>query len=275
MKENEMNDRIPVVLVHGWNSHPGIWNKLCPLLTEASIPVWKFDHTALRDALLPDIAVALGEFITATREATGYAGKVDIVCHSVGTCAARYLLEVLDGEARHERVRQLIGIGPPNNGSALAELFYDPGRSEEIISRLTGVFVPEGFDPAADRIVQDVRPGSAVMQRLRTAGTRPDITYRVIVTANPGGVPAFFPWFEGRTWERTDDGNYHATFNGDGIVPNRESALPGVSLDLISTGEGGDDAPPPPAQYCHINLPRNPVVMERVLHYLTLPLQEP
>jgi len=47
---------------------------------------------------------------------------------------------------------------PANNGSALAELFNDPERGEAIINRLTGVFVPEGFDPSSDLMVQDVRP---------------------------------------------------------------------------------------------------------------------
>ena len=68
---------------------------------------------------------------------------------------------------------------------------------------------------------------------------------------------------------------YQETFDGDGIVPNRESALPGVSLDILSTGLGSDDALSQPGQYCHINLPRNPVVMQRVLQYLTLPLRKP
>ena len=57
--------------------------------------------------------------------------------------------------------------------------------------------------------------------------------------------------------------------------PNRESALPGVSLDILSTGLGSDDALSQLGQYCHINLPRNPVVMQRVLQYLTLPLRKP
>lgn len=275
MREVPAAGRIPAVLVHGWNSHPGIWNKLSPLLDGAGIPAWKFDHTRLRDRTMTDVAVALGEFVTAKRQETGYEGDVDVVCHSVGTCAARYFLEVLDGTTRRARVRQLIGIGPPNNGSALAELFNDPARQKEIIDRLTGVFVPEGFDPAADRIVQDVRPASTVMQRMRAAGTRQDITYRVIVTANPAGDPLFFPLFGGRTWVRAGDGSYTAVFDGDGIVANRESALPGVSLDIISSGDEDETSPLQPGQYCHINLPRNPAVMERVLQYLCQSPREP
>jgi triacylglycerol lipase len=60
--------------------------------------------------------------------------------------------------------------------------FFDPKRGEDIINKLTGVFVPRGFDPLSDRIVQNVRPGSAVMQRLRSAGLQSDIIYRIILT---------------------------------------------------------------------------------------------
>jgi hypothetical protein len=60
---------------------------------------------------------------------------------------------VTDGTERIQKVRQLIDLGLPNNGSALAELFHDPKRGEEIINKLTVVFVPRGFDPASDRIV--------------------------------------------------------------------------------------------------------------------------
>jgi pimeloyl-ACP methyl ester carboxylesterase len=268
MSADEHDTGIPAVLVHGWNSHPGIWNRLIPLLDAAGIPVFRFDHTGMRDQALPEIAHALGDYLATTRRTTDYTGPVDIVCHSVGTCIARYYLEVVDGTSRGECVRQLIGIGPPNNGSALAELFHDPSRGKDIIGRLTGVFVPAGFNPAADQIVQDVRPKSSVMQRLRSAGTRPDITYRVIVTANPGGEPSFFPLFGGRTWVQESDGSYAATLEGDGIVAHRESALPGVSLDIIADVDEEKETLPQTGQYCHINLPRNPAVMERVMQYL-------
>jgi hypothetical protein len=189
----------------------------------------------------------------------------------MGTCIVRYLLEVVDGTERTQAVRQLIGLGPPNNDSALAELFYDPKRGEEIINRLPQVFVPQGFDPAADRIVQDVRPGSPVMHSLRTAGLRSDITYRVIVTANPEEVPGFFPWFKGKTWEMAEDGRYRVTLDGDGVVAHRESVLPGISLDVLSASFEGEDHLPAPDQYRNINLPRNPVVIERIMQYLTIP----
>ena len=261
-------DRYPVILVHGWNSHPGIWKRLVDRFEEAKIPYKKFDHTGMQGSALPEIAESLNTYLREVRDESGWSGPVDIVCHSIGTCIVRYLLEVVDGREREQVVRQLIGLGPPNKGSALAELFNDPERGEEIINRLTGVFVPRGYDPAADRLVQDVRPGSTVISSLRTAGLRSDITYRIIVTANPEDAPGFFPWFKGKTWEMAEDGRYRSTLEGDGIVAHRESVLPGISLDVLSASLNGEDHLPEPDQYCHINLPRNPVVIDRIMQYL-------
>ena len=261
-------DRYPVILVHGWNSHPGIWKSLVVRLEAAGIPYRRFDHTGMQGSALPVIAESLHNYLREVRDETGWTGPVDIVCHSMGTCIVRYLLEVVDGQEREQAVRQLIGLGPPNNGSALAELFNDAKRGEEIINRLTGVFVPQGYDPAADRLEQDVRPGSPVILSLSTAGLRSDITYRIIVTANPEDVPGFFPWFGGKTWEMTEDGRYRATLDGDGVVAHRESVLPGISLDILSASTEREDHLTSPDQYCHINLPRNPLVIDLIMQYL-------
>jgi len=262
-------DRYPVILVHGWNSHPGIWKKLVVRLEAAEIPWYKFDHTGMQGSALPEIAGSFNTYLRKVRDENDWSGPVDIVCHLIGTCIVRYLLEVVDGIDRTQPVRQLIGLGPPNNGSALAELFNDPQRGEAIINRLTSVFVPQGFDPAADQLVQDVRPGSPVIRSLRTAGLRSDIAYRIIVTANPENVSGFFPLFEGKTWERTVDGKYQATLDGDGVVTHRESVLPGISLDILSASPEQEDHLPEPDQYCHINLPRNQMVIDQIMQYLT------
>jgi len=261
---------VPVILVHGWNSHPGAWNQLASRLGAAGIPYARFDHTGMNGRNLEEIAGALGRFLAAWREENGRNGPVDMVCHSVGTCIARYLLEVCDKKTRRAGVRQLIGLGPPNNGSALAELFVHPVHGPAIINRLTGIFVPAGFDPAADAVVQDVRPESPFMEKLRTAGIRPDIMYRIIVTANPEGMQEFFPLFGGKTWEMTGGSEFRQTLEGDGIVAHAESLLPGISLDVIpATRERGDHLPPANL-YCHISLTKNPLINDRIMHYLTV-----
>ncbi len=264
-------NRNPVVLVHGWNSHPGVWNRLVPRLEAASLPFWRFDHSAMAGEDLTGRAIALERYVDEMRDRTEYDGPIDVVCHSIGACIARHWLEVADGTARRERVRQLIMLGPPNNGSALAELFSDPDRGPEIIGLLTGIFVPPDFDPLVDQIVQDVRPGSRTMRTLRAAGVRDDIAYRVIVTANPAAVEGFFPWFGGRTWELDDDGGFRPTLYGDGVVANAESVLPGVPLEVLAPGTDGGDRQIPPHHFCHIQLPRNPAVIDRVVERLLDP----
>ncbi|MDD3934248.1 esterase/lipase family protein [Methanoculleus sp. UBA303] len=259
--------RCPAVLVHGWRSHPGIWNRLTPGLSEAAVPFWSFDHAGMQGAGTETIALALQDYIHAKREEAGYGGPVDIVCHSMGTCIARYLLEVLDGDAREEQVRLLVGIGPPNNGSAMAELFNDPERGPEVIRSLAGVFVPQDYDPGDDTIVQEFRPGSRTVAALRDAGTRDDIAYRIVLAANLTATPAFFPVFGGRTWELAPGGEWRTTYAGDGIVPHTDSYLPGAGLDILPADPG--NLARHPEHYCHTMLPRNPEVVARVMEYLS------
>lgn len=261
----------PVVLVHGWKSRPGVWKRLVPQIESASIPCRVFDYSGMMsDIPLPEIAAALGDHISLMREETGYAGPVDMVCHSVGSCVARYLLEVME---REEKVRQLICLGPTNNGSSLSELFNDPEHGPQILDRLAGVFVPRRYDPADDVIAQEVRPGSRTIAALREAKPRHDIMYRLILTANLSATPAFFPYFEGKTWTLDSDGEWGTTYAGDGIVPHTDAYLPGAGLDIlpIDSARLGEH----PELYCHITLPKNPEVMERVMEYLRDPATRP
>lgn len=258
---------VPAILVHGWKSHPGIWNRLVPRLQEEGIPFWSFDYTALGGATIEELALALGTYISRERKEREYYGPVDLVCHSIGSCVTRYLLEVTDGGTRRERVRQLIAIGAPNNGSALAELFCNPSVGPEIARRLTGTFVPQGFDPAADPIVRACRPDSPTMKALRAAGTRPDIAYRLICAENASRDPAFFPALDGKTCELLPGGGWQMTYSGDGIVPGSDSVLPGASLIVLPR----DPAEVPSGdtgKYCHILLPRAPETIACVVGYL-------
>ncbi len=199
---------VPVALVHGWKSHPGIWNRLTPRLNEEGIPFWNFDYTSLDGASMEEIAGALLDFIATQREEWGYAGSIDVVCHSIGSCIARYLLEVTDGSARHEQVRQLIAIGPPNNGSSLAELFCDSIIGPVITARLSGTFVPRDFDPAADVIVQACPPGSRTMAALRRPASARISGIVFSVQRTLPGFPHSSPYSKERpvNWWLTVDG---------------------------------------------------------------------
>ena len=61
----------PVILVHGWNSHPGIWNRLVPRLSDAAIPFWKFDHARMTGADIPELAAVLAYFVGEMRDEYG------------------------------------------------------------------------------------------------------------------------------------------------------------------------------------------------------------
>ncbi|TAJ45401.1 esterase/lipase family protein [Methanofollis fontis] len=259
---------VPVVLVHGWRSHPGIWKPMMMALDREGYRSFAFDHSGMGDEGPDEIARALQEYIRTVRDEIGYSGPVDLVCHSMGACIARYLLEVIDGGRRAERVRRLIALGPPNNGSAMAEIFHDPVHGPEILQRLAGVFVPRRYDPLEDVIVQAFRPGSPFLARLAAAGQREGTDYRLILTENRTGDPAFFPFFDGKTWERGADGAWRTTHAGDGIVPHADSVIPGAGVEVLAPdpGSGGD-----PSAYCHLRLPQNPEVIGRVLARLAVP----
>lgn len=262
----------PVVLVHGWKSHPRIWDQLVEVLEGRSVPCWTFDHSRMKGAGLETIAESLQEFMRELRKNMDFSGPVDIICHSMGTGIARYLLEVMDGTARKERVGQLIALGPPNNGSSLAELFFNPRVSPRILQVLGGVFVPRRFNPAEDIIVRQFRPGSEAMKTLRSAGTRKDISYRLILTENRDSNPAFFPPFRGKTLI-SFKGGWDTTYAGDGIVPHVDSFLPGAGYDILPADPASLQQDPD--LYCHLHLPRNPEVIHRISDYLCDPYARP
>jgi hypothetical protein len=222
---------------------------------------------------LADLAGTLEQFIHEKQDETGYEGEIDIVGHCMGTCVSRYMVEVLDRETRRIAVRQLIGLGPPNNGSSIAELFCDPIHGPGKIRELSGSFFPHGCNPSTDRIVQEFRPGSTMMKTLASAGLRPDIAYRIILTGNPARDRGFFPAFDGMTWQYSRENGWKRTYRGDGIVPHTDSFIEGVGLDILPGP--GKRFIHDPSLYCHFNLPRNPEIMQRVMEYLSKPATHP
>jgi triacylglycerol lipase len=267
------DDQYPVVLVHGWKSHPGVWKRLISRLEEQDLPCWTFDHAVMSGACTSEIAEALQDYIAEQRERSGYAGPVDLVCHCMGTCIARYMLEVMNSHTMEGEIRQLIGLGPPNNGSSIAELFNDSGMGDDIIHKLHGVFVQPGFNPAEDVIVQEFRPGSSMMRELASAGIRKDIPYRILLTANHTETPDFFHWFNGKTWVFSPESGWKQTYQGDGIVPHSDSFLPGAGLDILPADPRTLEDNP--EQYCHFMLPKNEEIIQRVIDYLTDPQAQP
>jgi pimeloyl-ACP methyl ester carboxylesterase len=219
----------------------------------------------MRDAGAEEIGSALRDFIHTMQEEHGYHGPIDLVCHSMGAAVARYMLEVMDGTSRQIPVRTLIGIGPPNNGSSMAELFNDPVHGPEILRQLTGTFVPRTYDPAEDQLVQEFRSSGPFVKVLRQAGLRRDVRYRVIVAENITAIPEFFPLFKGQTWEYSSSG-WKKTVCGDGIVSHTDSIISGAEVAVLPADPTMLHCSP--EEYCHVRLPGNPEVVEQVIRYL-------
>ena len=260
-----MHKCCPVVLVHGWKSQPEVWKPLVRRLEEESFVCWNFSHTKLRDAGAEEIGRSLMDYICDMQEEYAYRGQIDMVCHSMGAAVARYMLEVMDGVSCSVPVRNLIGIGPPNNGSSMAELFNDPVHGPGILQQLTGTFVPKTYDPATDSLVQEFRSTGPFVQKLRDAGLRSDIKYRVIVAGNATGTPDFFPLFGGQTWTYSP-GGWQMTARGDGIVSHTDSHMPGADVAVLPDDPAALSLVP--SNYCHLRLPGNPEVAEQVIRFL-------
>ncbi len=264
---------LPVVLVHGWKSSPQIWRGLVQSLEENGIKYWNFCHTTINNPSLESVATALGDFIRTKRREEEYTGPVDIVCHSMGVLATRYLLEVTDKDHTSECVRNLIGIGPPHNGSSMAEIFNHPVYGPEVIQQLSGVFVPRDYNPATDSVVQGIRVTSSIVADIITAGIRDDICYLSIIAGNFLGKEDFFPHFAGKTWVCCPDRTWKRTCFGDGVIPHADSYLPGTGFDLLPSDASFSHLSPD--MYCHMNLPSNPEVIDRVMQYILNPATKP
>jgi len=264
---------IPVILVHGWKSHPGIWKNLRTELNRHAIPNYSFSHTEMTDAGPKEIALALRDYIRTIHTTTECSGPVDIITHSMGGMATRYLLEVIDKEKQEISVRQLILIAAPNNGSSMAEIFNHPEHGPEVREILAGVFVPYRYNPTLDRCVQGIRIQGRETAEMKAAGLRDDIIYRNILAENVTGTPEFFPHFQGQTWSYTPGTGWQQTFEGDGIIPHTDSFLSGTSADILPRDAASLNTDP--VKYCHIHLPTNPEVIDRVMEYLRDPATIP
>jgi hypothetical protein len=55
----------------------------------------------------------------------------------------------------------------------------------------------------------------------------------LILRRDATATPAFFPWFRGKTWDRTPGGGWYMMYDGDGIVSHRDSYLPGATVEIL------------------------------------------
>ena len=133
-------DRPPAVLLHGFVDNRSVFVLLRRSLARHG---WRHLECLNYSPLTCDIRTAaelLGRHIEEICARTGRS-EVDIVGHSLGGLIARYYVQCLGGD---HRVRTLVTLGTPHSGTSVAPL------------------------ASAHPIVRQMRPGSAVIEELRT-----------------------------------------------------------------------------------------------------------
>ena len=120
-------DWIPVLLVPGWSDGPATMEPLEALLEEAGWPAAWVERIEFRDPVGSNVEHAreLSEALDRLRKETG-AERVDLVAHSMGGLAARYLL--VNGGA--DAIRRVVFVATPHRGTLTAYLAWGEGGKE-------------------------------------------------------------------------------------------------------------------------------------------------
>jgi pimeloyl-ACP methyl ester carboxylesterase len=168
--------RPTVLLVHGMNSSSGGFVHMAPLLERAGFGVVVYDFPDNRD--LDESAPRFVRDWSDFRSRVGERRPWAIVAHSMGGLLARWYVE---GDDYGDDVSDLILIGPPNHGSALARaqrLIQVLRNVQGINGRYVGVLsdLGDGLGAAAD----DMRPGSAFLEALNGRPRRAGVRYRIL-----------------------------------------------------------------------------------------------
>ncbi|HOI72008.1 MAG TPA: hypothetical protein PLC38_06950 [Methanobacterium sp.] len=276
---------IPIILIHGWRprKRDGVlveWNVMKKALNRENIPYFEFDYLpATGDPYT--YPADLDKFIFDIRASTGYTGKFDIVCHSMGALVSRFYMARGDN---YNGIRQWIGIAPVNHGTAFADLI----DSKRILYLLIKPFIYLYFkDIGSSGAVANMRTKDTQTLELNKSGPKRDgimsgVTYRTILGREVPSKSQFISrimgaveWLVSSSREeyasyqsvkesgylptrvkltRNGETIYKWTVDGDGAVANAQSILNNIEPDIIS-GVG------------HNQLTKDPTVIDLVIKY--------
>jgi hypothetical protein len=217
----------PVVLVAGLESDGTSFTPLIAALEAQGTPVIDFDpqragpqpltwHPSSPAQHLPSLAAdVIQPAIDAAVARAGYdpaTQRLDVVAHSLGGLAARFLIEHPGGAVEPTwgaRVDDLVMVATPNHGSSFGAWFAQLGPTSS-------------WEALAD----DFRPGSGFLQLM---GTR-----------EPAGE--VYTTIGGSTWAmgflRSDDDGDGTSHGHDGVVPAESPAMQGAPLTIEPRSHG-------------------------------------
>ncbi len=169
-------NRPTVCLIHGLNSTSGSFVHMVPLLEQAGFGVVVYDYPDNQDLDLsaPAFVRDWKAFRNRMQETRPWA----VITHSMGGLLARYYVE---GDDYDSDVSDLILIGPPNQGSAIAgvqTLLQLIEGVQAIKAQKTGNLraLSDGLGESAD----DLLPGSAFLKVLNHRPRRAGVRYHIL-----------------------------------------------------------------------------------------------
>jgi pimeloyl-ACP methyl ester carboxylesterase len=168
--------RPTLILVHGINSSSGSFIHMIPLLQEAGFGILVYDFPFNRD-----LGESVEQFVAdwkQFRDESGDRRPWSILTHSMGALIARGYVE---GSGYGDDVSDLVMIGPPNQGAAVAKAQTLLQFIEELQSVKGGqgnalAGLSEGLGEAAD----DLTPNSAFLKALNSRPRREGVRYHVL-----------------------------------------------------------------------------------------------
>lgn len=130
--KSEFGSKVPVLMVHGFNSNADIWRgsgSLSEVLQDIDgiDPVY-FDYSAVHSqwvtnqAIGPSLANTI-DCLAQTSLKNGGKGKVIVIGHSMGGLATRYAAsQTVDGRKVADQIGLVITLGTPHKGSSLGNI---------------------------------------------------------------------------------------------------------------------------------------------------------
>jgi pimeloyl-ACP methyl ester carboxylesterase len=254
--------RPTVCLIHGLNSSSGVFVHVVPQLERAGFGVVVYDYPDNQD--LDVTAPRFAEEWRAFREMTGDARPWVILSHSMGGLIARHYVE---GPAYRGDVSDLVLIGPPNQGAAVAKL----QASLQVLDGLQAAggqrlgalaALGDGLGESA----ADMLPGSPFLRELNGRPRREGVRYHILAGRSGFVSAEARREFEGRLALMTRAGGLLGRMGRLAVSPD----LP-AQLDELCEGTGDgcvaiastrlDGAPDPVVIAAnHVELIRGPLL---------------
>ena len=241
LPENYDARRPLVVLIHGLDSHSGVWWSMAQLLQGEGYQVGYFGFPS--DGPIAGDASRLADDMAALHR-TFPAARVSLIGHSMGGLIARAYIE---GDRYTQPIDHFIALGPPNHGSPWTrERFLLEANEQYWLWRINPDWSPiwmftDGHGEAADDLKPDSKFLAALNDRPRRAGVQYTIVmgdHHVLARFAGNTVGSMEACFSKRVWglrrcraglERVETKLADCKGDSDGVVPVASARLAGVA----------------------------------------------